>query len=159
MSFDHFKHWKRCDQLSALVSCGIILISCFDIVRYILLAQPVALISMLAVNALFVLCAFAAFSGRAHPLYLVVTALSCVLFSMTNNLETTMFNFTFAIQAEISAVGAVGGTALCIADREKPRKIMTPFLAEALALAAVWAGVWGIGTAMDKGKTAASRNL
>lgn len=159
MTFDHFKHWKRCDQLSALVSGGIVLISCIDIVRYILLAQPVALISMLAVNALFILCALAAFSGRVHPLYLVVAALSCVLFSMTNNLETTMFNFTFAIQAALAAVGAVGGTALCLIGREKPRKIVTPFLAAALALAVLWAGVWGIGTAMDKGKTAASRNL
>ena len=41
MTFDHFKHWKRCDQLLALVSCGIVLISCIDIVRYILLTQPV----------------------------------------------------------------------------------------------------------------------
>lgn len=159
MTFDHFKHWKRCDQLLALVSCGIVLISCIDIVRYILLTQPVALLSMLAVNVLFILCALAAFSGRVPPLYLAVTALSCVLFSMTNNLETTMFNFTFAIQAAISAVGAAGGTVLCLASREKPRKIVTPFLTAALALAVIWAGVWGVGTAIDKGKTVASRNL
>lgn len=159
MAFNHFKNLKRCDQLSALVSCGIILISCIDIVRYILLAQPVTLISMLAVNILFILCALAAFSGRVHPLYLVVAVISCVLFSMTNNLETTMFNFTFAIQVAISAVGAVGGTALCVISKEKPRKIVTPFGAAALVLAIVWAGVWGVGTAMDKGKTTASRNL
>ncbi len=158
----HLKHLKdlsRCDRLAFVISCAMVLISCVDIVHYILLAQPVALVSMLAVNVIFILCALAAFSGRLHPLYLVVAVLSCVLFSMTNYPGTTPLNFTFAIQAALSVVGAVGGTALCIADRERPKKIVTPFLAAALALAVAWASVWGMATALDKGKTAASQNL
>ena len=159
MDFKDTKNWSRCDRLVGLISCAIILISCIDIVRYLILAQTVALVSMLAVNALFILCALAAFSGRLPPLLLAVTAISCVLFSMTNNLETTMFNFTFAIQAILSLVGAVAGTALLLVGRARPRKIVTPFLIAGLALIVVWAAVWGVGTVMDKSKTAASRNI
>lgn len=159
MYFKEFRNWGRCERLMGTISCGIILVSCIDIVRYIFLAQPVALISMLAVNILFILCAAAAFSGRLPPLCLVVTVISCILFSMTNNPETTMFNFTFAIQVAFSVVGAVGGTALCVVDKEKPKKIMTPFLAVGVSLVVVWAVVWGVGTAIDKGKTTASRNI
>ena len=150
---------KSCDRISAVVSGGIVLVSCIDIVRYILLAQPIALVSMLAVNALFILCALAAFSGRMHPLYLAVTVISCVLFSMTNNLETTMFNFTFAIQAALSLVGAAAGTTLCVCHKERPRRLFTPWLAAMLGLIAVWAGVWGAGTALDRGKTEVSRTM
>jgi len=159
VSLNDIKDLKTCDKLSALVSSLIIMISCVDIVRYILLGQPVALTTMLIVNVLFILCALAAFFGRVHPLYLPIAFSACVLFFTTNNMETTLFNFSFLLQAVLGAVGSIGGTIICVVHKEKPRKIVTAYLVIALALAAVSCGVWGVGNRLDAAKTAASPTL
>ena len=150
------KHFKTCDKAAAAVSSAVGVMSLVDIIRYAVLGQPVALLTVIVVNALFMLVAAAALFGRLHALYALIAVFAAVLFFTTNNFGTTLFNFTYVLQAVVAAVGAVAGTALAVINKDKP-KIKPALVLSAIAaiIVAVFGIVWGACVASAKNITTA----
>jgi len=150
---------KRFDKYAGVITFLICLISFVDIIRYAVLGNLTATLTFLLVNTIIALCALGICLCRVYPAYFIITGLSVTHFVFTNNIGTTLFNFTFALQALISAVGAVVCTWLQICEKEKPNRRGIPFFAAALIIVIVFAAVWGIGSASDKAKKNADRAI
>lgn len=147
-------------DLIPLVTTAIILcISCIDLVRYGLLGNGVAFATMGIVNLLFALCALGAWMGKCAPCYLLITIFGFVLFCITNNVGTTLFNATFLVQAIVSLLGAIGGTVLAIRKRQRPQKITAVFLAAMLLIASVFSGIWGAGSVQANARKDARQEI
>ncbi|MCD8127510.1 MAG: hypothetical protein LUD82_08745 [Clostridiales bacterium] len=103
-----------CDRVTALALAVITLTGCVTVVRHALPGKAQPLITMCIVEVLLVLLACIAWKGRA-PWLLLGAGVGCiVLFSLTNYLETTLFNFGFAIQAAAALLGAILGTIFAV---------------------------------------------
>lgn len=154
------KHFKTCDKAAAAVSSAVGVMSLVDIIRYAVLGQPVALLTVIVVNALFMLVAAAALFGRLHALYAFIAVFAAVLFFTTNNFGTTLFNFTYVLQAVVAAVGAVTGTTLAALKKDKP-KIRPTLILSALAalIVAVFGLAWGACAASAKNRTTAQAEI
>ena len=143
------------DRAAAAVTAIVCLISTADVIRYALLGNGTATLAFLLVNALLVLCALGAWKTRLYPAYALIAGLSAVLFCFTNNPGTTLFNFSFALQALVSGVGATLCTVLLLREKGRLSARGVPFFAALALLMVGWAAVWGAQTAADKGKTRA----
>ena len=153
---DNIKKYKACDKAAAAVSSAVGVMSLVDIIRYAVLGQPVALLTAIVVNALFMLVAAAALFGRLHALYALIAVFAAVLFFTTNNFGTTLFNFTYIVQAAVSATGAVAGTTFAVIKKDKPKiKPALVLLAVAVTIVAVFGIVWGACVASAKNITTA----
>lgn len=147
-------------MVSAPCGAGIAAVALIDLVRYAALASPVAFVTVLIVEALFVAAAAAAVFGRLPALFAPVAVFAFVLFFTTNNFETTLFNFPFVLQAALSLAGAVGGTALSVKERALPRIKPLVAVTGAIALAvAALGGVWGGMTAAAKGRETVAHEI
>lgn len=151
---DFIKKLKICDRIAACAFMGVVVISLVDIIRYAALMQPVAFVTVLIVNVLFILFAAAAVFGRLHALFAVVSVFSVILFLTTDNFETTLYNITYLFQAIVSAVGAIGGTVFAVIGKDKPVVKPAAFIGIAAGvIIAVFGIVWGACTANAKGRT------
>lgn len=153
---DFIKKAKTCDIAACAAGLAVAVMSFVDIIRYAVLGQPVALLSVIVVNALFMLVAAAAVFGRLHALFALITGFSVVLFFTTNNFGTTLFNFTYIVQAAVSASGAVAGTTFAVIKKNKPKIKPTLVLsAVAVAIVVVFGIVWGACVASAKNRSTA----
>ncbi|MBQ7323113.1 MAG: hypothetical protein IJW96_00935 [Clostridia bacterium] len=143
MKRNSFQKMNINDKIAIAISLAICAISCLDIVRYMLLGNETAFASMCIINAAFILLAICAWSCRAYFMYLPVTVAAIVLFSLTNNIETSLFNITFLFQAILSGIGCLVGGAIAIIKKRKPKKATAFFLVIVLLIAAVPSGIWG----------------
>ncbi|MBQ7226790.1 MAG: hypothetical protein IJX05_00135, partial [Clostridia bacterium] len=140
---EKIKSVRMSDRIAFFVTCCISIISAVDVVRYAVLGNPVAFVTMLVVNLLFILCALTAGMGRVHPLYLVVAVFGFILFGLTNNIGTTVFNITFMFQAIVSTLGGIVGTIFCIKEKLFPKKIFAVFSAIILVIVVFFIALWG----------------
>ncbi len=146
-----------CDRITALALTAISLVGCVQVVRYVLLGKALPLVTMCIVEALLILVACIAWKSRAPWLLLADVAGCIVLFSLTNYLETTLFNFSFAIQAAAALLGAVLGTVFAIRQHQGLRK---GGLVPVVLLAAIVVGVlafWMVNVAIDKNTQGAAQ--
>lgn len=150
---DFIKNLKTCDKAAAIFGAAEAVLSFVDIIRYAVLGEPAVFVTMLLVRLLFVVLAAAAVFARAPIAFLPICVLSAVLFFTMNNFGTTLFNFTFAVDALVSAAGAVTGTVLCILGREKPKLIcMAALIAAAVVLVVTCLCAWSGLSAAAKGR-------
>lgn len=159
MNFEKLRQLNGHDIATAVTAGLTAILSFTDIIRYAVMGEPVSFVTMLIVNVLFVLCALSAFFGKLPPLFFAVTVSAAALFVITNNAETTLYNFTFALQAGVSAIGGITGTVLGCLHRVRPGRIGALFLAFAGLLAAVFGAVWGAETLAAKNRTHALPEL
>ncbi|MCD7857060.1 MAG: hypothetical protein LUG55_04555 [Clostridiales bacterium] len=147
-----------CDRITALALAVITLTGCVTVVRHALLGKAQPLITMCIVEVLLILLAYIAWKGRA-PWLLLGAGVGCiVLFSLTNYLETTLFNFGFAIQAAAALLGAILGTIFAIRQRLGLRKgVLVPAVAFAAIIVAVLA-YWLVNVAIAKSAQGPAEN-
>ena len=148
------------DWPALIVSCLVAAVCAVDVVRYLLLGNRTAVLTVLLVGILFTLCAFGAYLGRVYLAYGFITAAAIALFVFTNNLATTLFNGTLAFTAVVSAVGFLYGIVFLISKKlPAPRMAgVLPFVCITVILLA-FASIGGIKTRADKAKTEASSCL
>ena len=141
-----------CDKVGAAALGLIAAVGCVHLGQYILLGSLVGFITMLTVETLFLLIAYAAWKGRLPGLLLLIAVAGTVLFINTNYLETTMFNAGFLVQTVAAALGAVLGIAFMIREKQAVRCI--PYVSGLLAIAIVltFLATWKMAT--DQAKSA-----
>lgn len=125
---------------------------------YLVIGSLAAAVTMLAVQALYVLASLAAYRGRMPFLHVLTAVFGFVLGNMTNYSETTAYNFAFWIEGAAGTAAALAGTALMLWKKERINK---PPLAECVSAALVLAlclGSWGYFTAVDKGAAGRARH-
>ena len=147
------------DKIAMVISLAICAISCFDIVRYVLLGNEMAFAAMLIINVAFILLALCAWSCRAYFIYLPITVASIVLFVLTNHMETSLFNVTFLFQAILSGIGGVVGCIIAIMKKVKPKKAIILFLVAVLFMTVIPSGIWGWKYKEDAQKESTSHNM
>lgn len=108
---------------------------------------------------LLLVIAFSAFEIRLPALNLVGAAISLIVFLNTNNMETTLFNFTFLLDAAAFLSGAIAGSIFCIRERAYPDiKGLWSLLLPALYAAAFFS-TWAGCTFAARGSTTAEREI
>ncbi len=148
------------DRLALIVSCLIAAVCVVDLVRYLLLGNQTATLTVLVVGILITLCAFGAYMGRVYLAYGLITAAAIALFVFTNHAGTAMFNVTLGVTAFVSAIGFLYGLWLIVKkEGTAPRKAAVPFFACIAVILLAFATVWGIKTRTDKVKTEAESCL
>ncbi len=120
------------------------LLGIVQIVRYVVLGNAAALVTVTLLEVLFALIALGAYRGRLPALLLLVGAGAGVCGFFTNYSETTHFNMIYNIQAVVAALGGAAGTVFILCKKKRPcRGWITP-VATALAVMVAFAGFWGL---------------
>lgn len=114
------------------------------IVRYVILGNRTALITVMFLEVVFALTAYAAYRGKFPALLVLMGIGAGVCGFFTNHAETTQFNMIYIIQAVAAVLGGIIGTIFMIRKKERPdRKWILPMAAALVMLLAVPA-FWGI---------------
>ena len=154
------KNNKRlfCDVLGFAAFALIALGGAWNVWCYLSLGSLEATVTMLIIQVLFALLAFAAWRGRLPWLLLPVAVFGFVLAFTTNYAETTAFNWVFWLQTAAAAIGAVWGTLLLLVKKLRhrciPRSALLLFALVCLGALCVWRG-W---SAHDRALTGLARH-
>ena len=129
-----------------------------EVFGYLRLGSLEATVTMLIIEAVFVLLAVGAWKGRMPWLNLVTAGIAFVLGNTTNYAETTSYNWGFWGQAAAAAASVVLGCIFMIRKKEKYRKIPALELILCVCISASALGVWGVWTTKDKQATGLARH-
>lgn len=130
------------NALNGIVMAAIVLAGAVDLVRYIMLGEPVSVITIGVIQILFAAMAYTAWKTEISLLYLPVAAAGAVLFFITNHFETTFFNAGFLVQSGAAAAGTVFGMVGQHRGRYSIRKPPYPAVIAGLGTAVLVLGVW-----------------
>lgn len=146
-----------CDKINGAALGIIAAVGCVHLAQYIALGSLLGFITILVVEALFVLIGYMVWKGRLPGLLLFIVIAGVILFINTNYLETTMFNIGFLIQAVAAILGAVLGQTFMIREKQSVRCI--PYVAGLLiiAIAVTFLATWKINTDQAKAAQGAAR--
>ena len=147
------------DIIAMAVTSAVCIIGLVCIIRYAVLGNGIALITMVAVQAAFILVCVAAWLGRLHVLYALVAAAGIILYFFMNNAETTQFNVDLLIQGIIAACGAICCTVFAILRHVRPTKLAALFLIPPVLIVAVYGIVWGAGSSSADGLASAEPSI
>lgn len=136
--------------LGLLCVLSIAITGVINIIRYILLGSLVPLITISVIEVLFISVSYIAWKMRALCLNLPIAIAGGILFYITDNFETTMFNAIFLIQAILAGVVTVCGIVLLIKKRSKVEKPPVAVVITVGILLCVTLGSWGICTAASR---------
>ena len=130
-----------------------------QIIRYMMLGDMTALLTVTILELWFGLAAYASYRGNC-PFFLLLAGFGagiCGFF--TNHAETTWFNVIYLYQAVAAMLGGIIGTFQMIRKKEKPnRKWITP-TAAVLTMFLVFLAVWGVSFWRVPGKQEAEREI
>lgn len=130
------------DVLNGIAAAVILLAGVFDLVRYIILGEPVSLVTVCVIEILFAVFAYSAWKTGLSLLFLPVAAAGGVLFFTTTHFETTMYNSGWLIQAAAAAVGTVSGTIGQIRKKYTVRRPSWPAVTAGVLTAVLALGAW-----------------
>ena len=147
------KQEKLCDALGLCAFVLIALGGAWNVWCYLALGSPEATVTLLIVQALFALLAWAAWQGRMPLLNLPVAVFGFVLAFTTNYAETTAFNWVFWLQTAAAAIGAVPGSILLFTGKLPLRRFPTAALVLFVLIGLVSLGVWRGWSAHDRALT------
>lgn len=153
---------KRADvpaAVTAVTAVAVTVLSAVDIFRYALLGEVTSFFTMAIVNCLFVLCAWGAHFSRFPLLNAPIAVSSAWLFSITNNIGTTLYNLTFLFQAILSAIGCLLGVFLFIRKRICPKRLVAWFCVAIVGACSILCGIWGINSILSDRKTRAGHEI
>lgn len=123
-----------CDRITGIALAVMAVVTCVDLIRYLMLGVMTPFLTMLLVEGLFLLIGITAWKGRMPWLLLIVGGFSVVLFCTMNNMETTLFNAGFLIHAVVSIAAALLGTIFLLRQKLKPTIRGTSVISLALAV-------------------------
>lgn len=115
-----------------------------QIIRYIVLGDMTALVTVVLLEVWFALAALAAYRGRLPVLLIPVGIAAGVCGFFTNYAETTHFNIVYNIQAVIAVLGGIGGMILVLRKKERPDKKWISPVAAVLVMILAFLAVWGV---------------
>ena len=141
---------KEFGRISLGVFCMLLVLGAMQVVRYLMLADAVMALTILVIETLIGLVAFAAWHSRMPFLLLPVTAGCFVLNSFLNYSETTKFALLILVQGIIAALWAVLGTAWMLRKKEKPGKLSWIPLTAVLVIVCTVLAFWKINTEKDR---------
>ena len=152
------KQEKICDALGLCALVLIVLGGIWNVWSYLALGTLEATVTLLIVQTLFALAAFAAWKGRVPWLNLPVAVFGFVLAFTTNYAETTAFNWVFWLQTAAAGLAAILGTILLFTGKLRARCVpwapLCLLLVVGLGALAVWRG-W---SAHDRALTGLARH-
>ena len=132
------------------VFCVLMVLGAVQVIKYLMLADAVMALTILVIEVLVGLFAFAAWRGRMPFLLLPVVAGCFVLNSFLNYSETTKFALLILMQGVIAAVWSVLGTGWMLRKKEKPGKLPWIPLAAVLVIVCTVLAFWKINTDRDR---------
>lgn len=138
----HIETVKRHDLFNAAVMAVVLITGAADVVRYIMLGEPVSLITVCVIEILFAIFAYSAWKTGLSVLFLPVAAAGCALFFTTTHFETTMYNSGWLIQAAAAAAGTVFGTIGQIRKKYPLRRPAWPAIIAGVLTAVLALGTW-----------------
>ncbi len=169
---------KMFERVDMGVFCLLLALGAAQVIRYLMLADAVVALTILVLETLIGLFAYAAWRGRMPFLLLPVAAGGFVLNSFLNYGETTHFASLIVAQAIVAAVWAVAGTGWMLHRKQKFGKIAwVPLTAVLLIVCTVlvfwksnvekdrqWDGharhsVWAVPAKFDTGEIAEAGTL
>lgn len=148
------------------------LLGMVQIVRYVMLGDTTALLTVVFLEVGFGLIALAAYRGEAPGLLLLAGAGAGVCYFFTNHAETTLFNLIYLIQAAAALLGGILGLLLMRrrkkvlgeAQKERPRFSLLAAgwfapMAALLLMTAAFGVYWGVQFQMVRGEQEAKREI
>ena len=132
---------SKCDMVSLAGVAVFAALFIANIIKYAVIASPVAFIAEVAVCALFLLCAVFTFRSRLSALWLVIGAGSFVLFICTNYF-TYFANAIYFIMFIVSFAVGVWALVYQIREKVKPTRFAYVSLSLTLALVVFAGGFW-----------------
>ena len=123
MNMKETKNGALIDRIGLGVFLVIFALGAVQAAKYMSLGIAVMALTALVLEALIVLAAWAAWSGRMPFLLIAVAVGGFVLNSFLNYGETTSFGSLFVIQGVIGGIWAVAGTIFMLMKKEKPGKL------------------------------------
>ena len=129
-----------------------------EVLGYLRLGSLEATVTMLIIEAVFVLAAIAAWRGRMPWLDILIAGFGFLLGNTTNYAETTHYNWGFWVQMAAAAACVIAGCIVMIRKKEKHRAIPARELILAVCISASALAVWGVWTAKDKKATGLARH-
>lgn len=142
---------KKHDLLNAAVMAVVLVVGTADIVRYIMLGEPVSLVTICVIEILFAALSYTVWKTGASWLFLPAAVGGFVLFFNMTHFETTMFNSGLLVQAIASAVGGIFGTAGQIRKKYPLRRPSWPAVIAGVLTAVLALGAWCGNTLSAKG--------
>lgn len=115
-----------------------------QIIRYIILGDGAALVTVVVLEAWFILTAFAAYRGKFPGLLLVAGIGAGICGFFTNHAETTWFNIIYLYQAAVLILGGLSGTFQMIRKKEKPDRMCISPMVVVIVTGLIFLMVWGI---------------
>lgn len=95
-----------------------------QIIRYIMLGNMAALLTVVLLEVWFGVISYAAYRGKFPALLIMVGIGAVVCYVFTNHVETTLFNVIYIFQAAAALLGGILGTAIMLRKKERPDKKM-----------------------------------
>ena len=142
---------KKYNLLNAAVMAVVLVVGTADIVRYIMLGEPVSLVTICVIEILFAALSYTVWKTGASWLFLPAAVGGFVLFFNMTHFETTMFNSGLLVQAIASAVGGIFGTAGQIRKKYPLRRPSWPAVIAGVLTAVLALGAWCGNTLSAKG--------
>ena len=169
---------KMFEKIGLGVFCVLLVLGAAQVIRYLMLADAVMALTILVLETLIGLFAYASWHSRMPFLLLPVAVGGFVLNSFLNYGETTHFASLIVAQALVAALWAVSGTVWMIRKKQKPGKCTwVPFAAVLIIVCTVlafwkinvdkdrqWSGhakhtVWAVPAKFDSGEMAEAGTL
>ena len=144
---------KYCDALGFLAFVLIAFGGAWNVWCYLALGSLEATVTLLIVQTLFALLAWAAWKGRMPWLNLPVAVFGFVLAFTTNYAETTAFNWVFWLQTTAAGIAAILGSILFFAGKLPLRRFPTAALVLFVLIGLASLGVWRGWSAHDRALT------
>lgn len=159
MRNSEIKKFIAADIMNVAVTVVICLIGVEDIIRYAVLGNGMAFITIATIQVAFIFCALAAMLGKCSLLYAPVAAAGIVLYFFMNNAETTQFNVDLLVQAVIAVTGTLVCTVFAVKGRIRPVKFAVILLVPVVAIVGVYGTAWGVGTVSDNALSTAKSTV
>lgn len=115
-----------------------------QIIRYIMLGNMAALLTVVLLEVWFGMTSYAAYRGKFPALLIMVGIGAAVCYVFTNHAETTLFNVIYIFQAAAALLGGILGTAVMLRKKERPDKKWISPVAAVLVMVLAFLAVWGV---------------
>ena len=135
---------KWFDRISLGVLCVLLTLGAAQVIRYLLLADSVMALTILVLETLIGLFAYAAWRSRMPYLLFPAAVGGFVLNSFLNYGETTHFALLIVVQAAVAAAWMIVGTLWMLRKKQKPGKCAWAPLIAALLIVCMVLAFWKI---------------
>ncbi len=132
------KNYKWIDWVLLLLATIIAIVSFIDIIRYLCIFNPIAFLTILAINSLFLIISIGSIIIKNYLLNFFVGAIGLICGLLMINPQTTSYNVTFVISGVIGAIIFVLELINLIVFKNKLKKSIIYLLIPSLLIGACY---------------------